>query len=237
MIEVNLIPDVKLELLKARRQQKMVISASILIAIASVAVLVMMCIYLFGVQSLSDNLASDDIEKKSKELKSVDGLGEMLTIQEQLGKLKTIQSEKSISSRLFDVLLVVTPTDKNKVDILSVNLDDEAKTIEIEAQAENGYEAMEVFKKTLEQTKFQYSQDGEAKDPVKIASEISEGERQYGEDSDGKRILRFTITFTYDDILFDSSVTDGKVIGPNSQRATDSVQGIPNTLFGAGGSR
>ncbi len=235
MIEVNLIPDVKLELLKARRQQKMVISTSILIAIASIGIVVLMSVYAFGVQALADTLATNDIEKKSKELKGIDNLSQTLTLQAQLEKLKDIQSDKTISSRLFDVLLVVAPTGENEVDIKSVDFNDEDKIIKIEAQAANGYEAMEVFKKTLEQTKFKYSIDGEAQSPINIASDISEGERQYGEDSEGGRVLRFVLSFTYADELFDASVTKGKVVGPNSQRATDSTLGIPETLFNDGG--
>jgi len=42
--------------------------------------------------------------------------------------------------------------------------------VRIEAEAVNGYEAMEVFKKTLAQTKFEYSVDGEPQEPVKKAS-------------------------------------------------------------------
>ena len=94
---------------------------------------------------------------------------------------------------------------------------------------------MEVFKKTLAQTKFQYNLDGEAHDPVNIATTISEGERRYGENADGKRVLRFNISFTYPEELLKPTSLDGKIVAPNQQRATDSTQGVPESLFSDGG--
>lgn len=235
MIEVNLIPDVKLELLKARRQHKLVISASIAVAIISVGLVVLMSVFTFGGQALADNLAQSRIDDKTKELKGVEDLSQTLTLQAQLNKLTEVQGDKNISSRLFDILSVVVPSGDNAVKITRLNFKSEENTIELEAEAANGYEAMEVFKKTLAETTFHYNEDDEAAEPENIATGISEGERTYGEDSNGKRILRFTLSFTYPDKLFDATITDGKVVAPNQQRATDSSQGIPESIFSNGG--
>jgi len=238
MIEINLIPDVKLELLKAHRQQRVVISISVLIAIVSVAVVVLMSTYAFGVQTVADAVATDNIAKRTKELKGSKKdeatLAKTLTLQAQLSKLANIEGDKNISSRLFDILTVIIPTDENKVDIGRLAFDGEDSTIELEVEAKNGYEAMEVFKKTLAQTKFSYVSEGE---PLmkNIASSINLGDPNYGEDSEGNRILRFTISFTYSEELFDATVTNGKIIGPTRQQATDSTKGVPASLFSSGG--
>lgn len=235
MIEVNLVPDVKLELLKARRQQTMVISISVIVAIASVALVVVMSLYTFGGQTIADNIANSNLEKNKKELKGVKDLSQTLTLQAQLETLTGMQADKNISSRLFDILTVVVPGGENQVNITRLDFDSEENVIEIEAEARNGYEAMEVFKKTLAQTKFHYNEDDKAAKPVNIATGTSIGERAYGEDSDGNRVLRFTLSFECPEQLFDSTITDGKVVGPDSQRATDSTQGIPESLFTSGG--
>lgn len=235
MIEVNLIPDVKLELLKARRQQRLVISGSILVAIVSVGVVVLLSIYAFGVQTVADTFADNGIKDNSKKLAAVEDLSQTLTLQAQLNKLSEIQSNQHMTSRLFDVLTATIPKGVNEVNMTRLNFDSENNTIEIEAEAANGYEAMEVFKKTLAQTKLQYRMDGEVADPINIASDISEGERNYGENSKGEQILRFTLSFTYPDELFDATITDTKVVGPNEQRATDSTRGVPNDLFSSDG--
>lgn len=235
MIEINLIPDVKLELLKTRRQQTMVISISTIVAIVSIGVVVLMAIYTFAVQGVAENIISGQIDDKEKDLKKVKDLSKTLTLQSQLDRLSSVQQDKNITSRLFDIMSVTIPTDKNVVKITRLSLNSEENTIEVEAQAANGYEAMEVFKKTLAQTKLHFNRDKKAAKPVNIATSISEGERHYGQDSNGGQILRFNLSFTYPDELFDSTIEDGKVVAPNQQRATDSTQGIPESLFDDGG--
>lgn len=235
MIEINLVPDVKLELLKARRQRKMVISAAILVSIAAGAILVLMMFYAFGVQSIADALADRDIKSESTKLRQVKDLSKTLTIQNQLDKIDATQGDKNITSRLFDIISVTVPEGKNAVTIKRLAFDDEAKSIDIEAEANNGYEALEVFKKTIAQTKFNYDTTDKTGQSVKIAKAISDGERRYSEDAQRRQVLRFTISFTYADELFSTESRNGKIIAPDRQRATDSVQGVPTSLFEGGG--
>lgn len=235
MIEVNLIPDVKLELLKMKRQQTLVISISTIVAIVSIGVVVLMAVYTFAVQGVAETIVSGQIDDRAEKLKKVKDLSKTLTLQSQLNKLSSIQQDKNTTSRLFDIMSVTIPTDKNVIKISRLSLDGEENRIEVEAEAANGYEAMEVFKKTLAQTKLHYNRDKKAAKPVNIAKSISEGERNYGEDSQGNRILRFNLSFTYPDELFDATIENGKVVAPNQQRATDSTQGIPESLFSDGG--
>lgn len=235
MIEVNLIPDVKLELIRAQRQQKMVVSVSIIVAIASIGVVSLLTAYTFGGLALADSIAQQRINDRAKELKAIEDLPQTLTLQAQLSKLQEVHSDKNVSSRLFDMLSVIVPKGDNQVTITRLGFKSEENVIEIEAQAKNGYEAMEVFKKTLAETAFQYTEEGQEVRTEKIATAISEGERNYGEDSDGASSLRFTISFTYLEKLFDSNITKGKVIGPDEQRVTDSTQGVPENLFSSGG--
>jgi Tfp pilus assembly protein PilN len=234
MIEINLIPDVKLELLKARRQRKMIISGSILLSIAAGALVVLLCLYAFGVQTVAGALADNSIKDESTKLSKVQDLSKTLTIQNQLKQLSNSQSNKNITSRLFDIISATVPEGKNVIAIkkLAFNADD--GTISIEGEASNGYEALEVYKKTVAQTTFQYDLDGKSQKPVKIAGNISDGDRSYGEDADGNRVLRFTISFKYAEELFMPTSQNGKVVGPDKQRATDSAQGVPTSLFSGG---
>lgn len=234
MIEVNLVPDVKLELLKAQKQQRLVVSGSILVAIASVAIVVMMSAYAFGVQTVAESFADGGIDSESKKLASVEGLSKSLTLQAQLDVLSDVEADKQITSRIFDILTVVVPSGANKVDISRLDVDTKEGTIEIEAQAANGYEAMEVFTKTLAQTTLNYSQE-DGGEPTPIATEISLGDQSYGEDSNRNKVLRFSLSFTYAEDLFDSTLSNIRIVGPNQQRATDSTQGVPKELFSSGG--
>lgn len=231
MIEINLIPDVKLELLKARKQRRMIISGSILLSLIAGGAVVLLSVYAFGVQTVAEAITDNSIKDESNKLSKVQDLAKTLTIQSQLDQLSTSESNKNITSRLFDVISATVPEGKNAVAIKKLTFDSVGGTISIEAEAANGYEALEVFKKTVAQTTFQYSLDGTAQDPVKIASNITDGNRSYGEDANGKQVLRFTVSFSYAEQLFKPQIQNGKVIGPDKQRATDSVEGVPTSLF------
>lgn len=231
MIEINLIPDVKLELLKAHRQRKTVISISILVAMVSVGVVVLLALYAFGAQTIANVLADDSIKSESEKLSKVEDLSKTLTIQNQLTALQKQHAEKNVTSRLFDIISTTVPEGENKVLVSRISLDDEENLISIEGEASNGYEALEVFKKTIALTTFSYNENGEAKDPVKIADSILDGERRYGEDGDGNRVLRFSLSFTYPDELFSQTSEQGRIIAPDRQNATDSAKGVPSSLF------
>jgi Tfp pilus assembly protein PilN len=235
MIEINLIPDVKLELLRARRQRRMVISAAILISIIAGAVVVLLALYAFGVQTVADTLADNGIKDESQKLAKVKDLSKTLTIQNQLEQLSRSQSEKNVTSRLFDIISVTVPEGKNAVTIKRLAFKSEDSTIDIEAEATNGYEALEVFKKTIGQTTFQYNVDGKAQKPIKIATSIADGERRYSEDNQGRQVLRFSLSFTYPEEMFKPDSENGRIVGPNKQTATDSAQGVPTSLFSSGG--
>ena len=231
MIEINLIPDVKRELLKARRQQASVISISIFIAIISLGLVLLLAFYTFAVQTFADKLADNSITSESKKLQSVEDLSKTLTIQKQLTVLNTVHNEKTISSRIFDFISTAVPSGKNKISISRLSLDTDQQTVTIEGEANNGYEALEVFKKTILETKFQFVNDGTTQEPVNIATAVIDGERRYGEDGNGNRVLRFTLSFTYPDELFAPTSENGRIIAPDKQNATDSAVGVPKSLF------
>jgi len=136
----------------------MVISAAILTSIVAGAVVVLMALYAFGVQTVADTLATGSIDSESKKLSKVKDLSKTLTIQNQLEQLSRSQSDKNITSRLFDIISVTVPEGKNAVTIKRLAFKAEDSIIDIEAEATNGYEALEVFKKTIGQTTFQYRQ-------------------------------------------------------------------------------
>jgi Tfp pilus assembly protein PilN len=231
MIEINLVPDVKLKLLRANRQRRLVISAAIMVAIVAGGAVALLAFYAFGVQTIAGGLADNSITSENKKLQGVKDLAKTLTIQNQLKQLASLHEDKNVTSRLFDILSATVPTGKNAISITQLAFDGEENTITIEGKAQNGYEALEVFKKTIAQTIFKYSQDGQTQEPVNIADSISEGERRYTEDSDGNRVLTFELSFTYPDELFLPTSQQGKIVAPTKQRATDSAVGVPASLF------
>ena len=230
MIEINLVPDVKQELIKAQRVRASVISMSILVGMIAVGVVVILAIWVFAVQAARGVLSDNTIKSESEKLAKVEDVSNTLTIQNQLSKLTSMHDEKSIDSRIFDILTTINPPAPNNVSITNLSLDSADKTIEIEAQAINGYPALDVFKKTINATTFQFTQDGQ-KQSVPLASDMSDTDRSYGEDASGAKVLRFTLTFTYPDELFAKTAQGATIVAPTRTNVTDSFLGVPQSLF------
>ena len=230
MIEINLVPDVKQELLKAQRVRASVISMSIIVGIAAAGVVVLLVIWVFAVQAARGVISDNTIKNESQKLANVPDISNTLTIQSQLAKLPAQHDEKNIDSRVFDVLDTINPPAPNTIAITNLSLDSEAGTIKIEAQAANGYPALEVFKKTIDATTFQFVSDGQTR-TVPLASDMSDSDRSYGEDASGAKVLRFTLTFTYPSELFSRTSKSAQIVAPTKKNATDSYLGVPKSLF------
>src|ERR1044072_6732800 len=109
MIEINLVPDVKQELIKAQRVRASVVSISILVGMAAVGVVVVLAIWVFAVQTARSVITDNTIKSESDKLSKVADVSNTLTIQNQLSKLTAMHDEKSIDSRIFDILTTITP--------------------------------------------------------------------------------------------------------------------------------
>lgn len=233
MIEINLVPDVKQELLNAQRVRTSVISLSIVVGLATVAIVVVLAIWVFVVQAARGVLADNAIKEESSKLAAIEDISNTLTIQNQLSKLSSMHDNKSVDSRVFDILTTINPPAPNNVSITNLTLDSAAKTITLEAQAAAGYPALEVFKKTIGATSFQFTKDGQT-ETVPLASQIDDSsDRSYGEDASGAKVLRFTMSFVYPEELFARLSDNAIIVAPTRTNVTDSFLGVPNSLFSA----
>ena len=239
MIELNLVPDVKQELIKAQRMRATVISVAIITSIAAVAVVVLLLIYVYGVQFGRNVYLDGQIKNKSTELSQVEDLSEMVTIQNQLSMISDLNARKTISSRLFDMLSAVLPPAPNTVQISQMDVDTDNGTIRLEGQT-HGYDSMEVFKKTLGSAVITLpsnendGQDGTSDDedaPIPLASEVGTSDVSFGEDNEGNKVLRFVVSFAYAPELFDSSVDTISIKLSINGNVTDSYLGLPKSIF------
>lgn len=233
MIEINLIPDVKRELLRTQRMRAMVTTASIFTSIVAVGIVTVLLLYIIGVQNVRGYILDNSIKAGDSELQKTEDLSKMLTIQNQLSVLPELNDKKAMSSRVFDTLAAVIPPAPNDVKLSLASTDTGAGTIRLEGQT-RGYDSMEVFKKTLDSAIIEYTDpdatDG-AKKTDKLANEISISEVSYGEDSTGQRVLRFVVSFKYASMLLSSKVDAISFKLSIDGNVTDSYQGIPKSIF------
>jgi hypothetical protein len=230
MIEINLVPDVKQELIKAQRIRATVISISVIVTIASGVILVLLASYVFGVQTVRSALADSEISSKNKELQSSQDLSKILTIQNQLSNISALDSAKNIDSRIFVVLAAILPPAPNSIQISDLAVDNVEGTITIQGQT-SGFTALEVFKKTISGTSIEYGEDKNNLENVPMTSQINTSDVTYGEDASGAKVLRFTLSFTYAEELFQGSLPNHTIRRADKGNVTDSHLGLPQSLF------
>ncbi len=231
MIEINLVPDVKQEYIKAKRARTLVISGAIVVGMAAVGIVVLLALYLYGVQNIRSNAIDTDITDRSNELQNIDDIDNTLTIQHQLTKLDELHNQKNVVSRFFDLLVAVNPASPNSVSFSQTSFDAAAGTIVLEGQAKNGYVAADVLKKTILGTSMSYKDDNGQTQTVPLTDHVTAGELSYGEDASGDQVLRFSLSFEYDPVFFARSSKNAIIIKPNRQNVTDSYVRLPESLF------
>lgn len=231
MIEINLLPNVKRELLKTRVMRNRVISISFLVGGASIAAVVVLALIL-GSQIAAEAVQNGVIKDRNDKLMAVEDLNKVVTIQHQLTKINEQHSGKKINSRIFDVVTAVNPVAPNNVSFSDIKVNPGSKTITLEGSAVNGYSALETLKKTILNTKVQTT-GGDKSSEVSLTKEIKDGDTSFGENSEGKKVLQFSFSFEYaEELLAPANNGTVSVLTPTGKvDVTDSRQGIPDSLF------
>ena len=231
MIEINLLPNVKRELLKTRAMRNRVISISFLVGSASIAAVVVLALIL-GSQIAAEAVQNGVIKDRNDKLMAVEDLNKVVTIQHQLTKINEQHSGKKLNSRIFDVVTAVNPVAPNNVSFSDIKVNPGSKTITLEGSAVNGYSALETLKKTILNTKVQTT-DGDKSSEVSLTKEIKDGDTSFGENSEGKKVLQFSFSFEYaEELLAPANNGTVSVLTPTGKvDVTDSRQGIPDSLF------
>jgi Tfp pilus assembly protein PilN len=229
MIEINLIPDVKQELLKAQSQRARVITISLYAGLTALGLVILLAVYVFAVQGVRSAIADDIIKRGNEELSQVEDLSKILTIQNQLAQIDVLNQDKKRDSRIFDVLEAVLPPAPNQVLVSSLALDVEQTSLVIEGQT-SSFDTLEVFKKTISGAVVTYTEEGEEQS-ITLAQDISISNVSYGEDATGARVLRFTLSFSYPVELFSAQIPSILIKLTNEGNVTDSYLGIPRSIF------
>lgn len=235
MIQINLLPDIKKEFIRAQKARNDIISICIFIIIGCVALLGLLFFYINAVQRGQDWLVSKSISDTHKDLKKVDELEKYLTVQSQLSALPSLHEQKSIYSRMFAYLPVLNPAPPNNVGIGKLYIDESNTSVTLTGSATN-FPAVNVFKNSLENASLTYKQSaGQAGDSEevkeKLFSEVLTSEVGISQADTGGRVVRFTITMTYNPMAFSNTVTDAAAQVP-VLNATNSVQQSPGLFSG-----
>ena len=159
--EINLVPEIKYQMLKSMRFRK--VSTFVCIIVAGV---VGITTAIFGAIVLVQNntLASQDakLDNMANKIEEFSSMDDFLTLQSQLNAIKTVNDNKQVLSRIFGVLSMLRPKGGDELTLSKVSISMENDTVTMEGQANAGveplydYRVLESFKKGAELTKYDY---------------------------------------------------------------------------------
>lgn len=211
MIQFNLLPDVKLEYIRARRTKHTVLLIAIGVAGSSFAIFALLFLTVNVLQKQHLNNLSADIKSDSQKLQGIEDLDRILTVQNQLNKLTELHEAKPVLSRLKGFIAQVTPA---QVSFSKINLDIEAGTIHFTGSADS-LKTINQFVDTLKFTNYTAGDSNEQKPAftdVVLAS--------FGKDTKG---ASYEISLKFDPAIF-SSKSEVTLVVPNIITTRSSIE-------------
>lgn len=201
MIQLNLLPDIKLDYIKAQRMRRLVISASVVVASASIAILVILLGIGVAQRHHLSNL-TNQVDSETTQLKGKPNINQVLTVQGQLQSLNTLHSdEPAVASLLNKYLNEVTPASV-AISELSVNFT--TGTIAIDGTAPslsdvNQY--VDCLKYTTYNTNLDKTENNAFSDVVLSSFGYN------GQSTNPAQAASYTIDFNYDKTIFNIADT------------------------------
>lgn len=222
MIEFNLLPDVKMEYLKAQEDKRKFVSTSIIVASAAVIIFVVLFLIVNVVQRQQINKLTNEIKQSEATLKSTQDIDKILTIQNQLASLPSLHDKKYVAARLPQYLKQIVPSNVNiaKLDVDFVN-----STMKIDGSADS-LASVNTFVDTLKFTEYKVGDETKkAFSEVVLAS--------FGRNEAG---ATYEITLKFDPAIFNSA-SEVELIVPktiSSRSETEKPTDIFQPLSGEG---
>ncbi len=235
MIQFNLLPDIKVQYIKAQRTKRTVTVLSAIVAAASLALFVMLFLLVNVAQKGHLANLDEDIATSKETLNKKQDLSKILTIQNQLNSLPALHKQKPVASRTFMYIQQLTP-EKASVSNLKVNFAEQ--TIEIEGAADS-LATVNTFVDTLKFTSFKAAATdaSEAGGEPQVAAAFKEVVladfgvvNQQGSTTDPNKMVTYTISLKYDTVIF-SDENNITLVVPDGMITTRSETEKPGDLF------
>ncbi|MEI8338840.1 MAG: PilN domain-containing protein [bacterium] len=217
MIELNLLPDVKQELVKASRVQRIIIVASLLASAAAIA-LVVTLFSLSQIQKKHINDLNQDIAKTTAQIQKDSQLKKILTVQNQLNSLTALHASKPAASRLFNYLIQTTPSD---VSITNFTVDFNTHKITITGTAPT-LSSVNKYVDTLKFTQYKIEKS-------KTSTKAFSGVVLSSYTVSGQGGITYSVSFQYDPVIFDINKTI--LLSVPNQTSTRSSTEQPTQVF------
>ncbi len=236
-LEINLVPDIKNEMLKAMKIRNYTFFACIVIAIASVVTSLIFWSIAAGQQAVADG-KKKTLDTLSSKINSYSDLSDFITIRDQLGGLATLSENRNVVSRTFDILSAIIPTGADTIQIseLNIRLEEGEAVMRIDAQANAGsepyidYNVLDSFKKSMKYMRYDYGEyvdkNGETIPSYCIIDKATDGSTLYdASKKDGSKYARGYYAYW---------LIDGDGCRPSlEEEESDSTEGASNSRISA----
>jgi hypothetical protein len=176
MINVNLIPDSKLQGIKAKRSKQAVQSLSVIVMIVSVALPIVFFIFDFALTKAIDS-KQNKIDGLVAKFETEEDVQRILTVQNQLNSLPEAEENTFKMSNLLSVIEYSTPGEVALLGVTALNVDG---SFEFQVNARS-IQAANAFIDTLDSIKIvAVNEEGGGSDPIKpfeapLTSSLSAG--------------------------------------------------------------
>jgi hypothetical protein len=225
MIQLNLLPDVKLEYIKAQKLRSLVTSISVIVAGIAITILVLLFIVsLAQKKDISDH--KNTIANYTNELEGKANISSILTVQNQLNSLGGLYSGRPAGYKLFDTYLnEVTP---EAVSLNALSVDFNLHTLTLTGTADS-LATVNQYVDTLKLTT--YGTNGTAGSLPAFTNVVLSSFGVSSQSQNPSQAANFTISLNFTPVIFQSGLTI--TLGIPSTVVTHYEQSDESSLFKA----
>lgn len=158
--EINLVPDVKTEMIRMQKVRNLVFFICIVVSVVSISVATILGT-VKGAQDITMASQDSHLDNLSKKIASYEELPEFLTIQNQLKGISQIEDNQKVLSRAITLLNAILPEGPDTIEVseLSINLANSTMSFDAQADAKIDnidYRVLESFIKRTNMMTFDY---------------------------------------------------------------------------------
>lgn len=220
MIQLNLLPDIKAEYVKAQQTKHLVSVIAVAVVAVSLIFVGLLSSIAFGAQKIQLTNTQESINEGVARLQDIKDLDKILTIQNQLVNLTEIHDKKPVASRLFEYLQQTTPPE---IKLSSYSIDYSQGTIDVDGRADN-FSSINRYVDVLKFTEY-YDETNSEQAASRAFSEVV-----LASFSASATEASFSIDLKFESVLFESQATALKLRVPETTTTRSQTQ-IPTEIF------
>ena len=225
MIQLNLLPDVKLNYIKAKRTKRLVLLSSFAVIAFSIGLFAIMYSAVNIAQKRHLSNLNKDIQKYRTQLETTKDVSKILTVQNQLNNVGTLHTQKPVTTRVYPYMSQLVPANAG---VSQITVDFTQGTINLSGTADS-LATVNKFVDTLKFTDYKAvmkAEDGtitETKEGKAFSAVVLGG---FSKEEDQ---ATFQVSFSFDPVIFDSNYEVALVV-PNIISTRSNVE-KPEALF------